>query len=77
VLLRTILLLVIAWIVVRMFRTFAKIKQSSRASGPGDAPEPNASNGPRPEDFHPGDIKDAEFIDLTTPGEPTKPPKTP
>jgi hypothetical protein len=74
VLLRTILLLVIAWIVVRMFRTFAKIKQSSRDSGPGEAPEPNA---PRPEDIHPGDIKDAEFIDLTTPGEHTNPPKTP
>jgi hypothetical protein len=74
VLLRTILLVVIAWIAVRMIRTFMRIKDSAQRSVD-DNVDAGADGPAKPEDFPHGDIKDAEFIDLNAPDEPTNPPK--
>ena len=74
---RLLLLAIIAYIVVRMIRVFSNIKKSvdhdQRANTAADA---NAGSRP-PDDFLSGDIKDAEFEDLTPPEDGAGPPKSP
>lgn len=77
-LLRLFLVFVIGWLVMRMVSAFMRLKR-----GPGEQQSDSRSEGdspPRhgPDDFARGNIKDAEFEDLTpSPKTPPNPAKTP
>lgn len=74
--LRALLLLVIAYIAIRLVRSFMNIK---RSSGPDDSIDPTgggAGQTKQPDDLRGHEIKDAEFEDLTPPENPPEPPKS-
>jgi hypothetical protein len=74
-LLRLLLLALITYLVFRMVRVFSNLR---RGSGSDDAFMPPHSEVPDRQnhvDLPHGEIKDAEFIDLTPPENPPKPPK--
>jgi hypothetical protein len=72
---RLLLLAVIVYVVIRMVRVFSNLR---RGSGSDDALEPPRGGPPGtkpPDDYPHAEIKDAEFIDLTSPEDPPTPPK--
>lgn len=74
--LRALLLLVIAYIAIRLVRSFLNIK---RSSGPDESPDltgGGANQSKPPDDLRGQEIKDAEFEDLTPPENPPEPPKS-
>jgi hypothetical protein len=77
-LLRLFLVFVIGWLVMRMVSAFMRIKRGSGEQQSGSGSEGNSPQRRGPDDFTRGNIKDAEFEDLTpSPKTPPKPPKTP
>lgn len=76
-LLRLFLVFVIGWLVMRMVSAFMRLKrgpgeQQSDSRSEGDSPQRHG-----PDDFARGNIKDAEFEDLTpSPKTPPNPAKT-
>ena len=76
-LLRALLLFAIAYIAVRIVRTFMNIRRTSDSDDAGNPTGSGAGKTPQPEDFPRGEIRDAEFEDLTPPESPPEPPKQP
>ncbi len=77
-LLRLFLVAVIGWLVMRMVGAFMRIKRGpgEQQSGSGSQGNPPQRHGP--DDFEHGNIKDAEFEDLTPSSKtPPNPPRTP
>jgi hypothetical protein len=74
-LLRALLLFVIAYIAFRLVRSFMKIRGSSDSDDRVNPHEAGMNRTPAHDDLPRGEIRDAEFEDLTPPEKPTEPPK--
>jgi hypothetical protein len=76
-LIRYLLLVLIAWLAVRMVRVFLNIKHGPRQQEPEGGQPSGASRKGAPDDFSGDNIQDAEFEDLTpSPKTPSTPPKS-
>ena len=74
--LRTILFFVIAWLAIRIVRSFMNYRRSSGPDGAEGTSGSGARGAQEPENFPPEQIRDAEFEDLTPPENPPEPPKS-
>ena len=75
-LLRLFLVFVIGWLVMRMVSAFMRIKGGPGERQSGSGSEVNSPKRRGPDDFAHGNIKDAEFEDLTPSSKtPPNPPK--